>query len=232
MEIAKALAERPFWVPKKNNNLMGVRVACLYHAAVIEECPRDYKTLADDNGVPHRSVKNMISVTQCGHDDVARRVFRGCRHRSWPARIKVIGMVPAFLAGIPWMTDATRKRLACLSHKTAESVGSALDNHCPKTVMASIVARTIMESEALTQDTSKEISAFKGAETESCPGEITRMIEAEIASSAGIAIATLRHTYAPCAPRRSERGPDPCSGDGGSRSGSVAVPFGDDERAL
>jgi hypothetical protein len=195
VEIARALAERPFWVPKKNNNLMGVRVACLYHATVIEECPKDYKALADANGVPRRSVKNMISVTQCGHDDVARRVFRGCRHRSWPARIKAVGMVPAFLSSVPWMTDATRKRVSCSSKKEAETVGATLDNHCPKTVMASLVARAIMGSEALKLEAWREICDFREAKADLCPTEIARTIEAEIASCAGIAIATLRHTY-------------------------------------
>lgn len=195
VEIARALAERPFWVPRKNNNLMGVRVACLYHAAVIEECPRDYKTLADDNGVPRRSVKNMISVTQCGHDDVARRVFRGCRHRSWPARIRAAGMVPAFLAAVPWMSDKTRKRVACSSQKAAEVIGSALDNHCPKTIMASLVACSIMSSASLTEEVSGEICAFRSSEPDPCPSEITRMVETELANCAGIAIATLRQTY-------------------------------------
>jgi hypothetical protein len=108
----------PFWVHKKNNNLMGVRVACLFHAAVIEEAPREYKALADAAGVPRRSVKNMIAVTQAGHDEVARRVYRGCRHRSWPARVCVASMVPGFLSELPWMSDRTARMAISECNKT------------------------------------------------------------------------------------------------------------------
>lgn len=149
VRVCEALYRRPFWVPRKNNNMLGVRVACIYHAGVIHEAPRDYRELADAARVPRRSVKNMVAATQCGHDDVARRVFRGCSHRSWPARIRVSDMLSRFVASLPWLSPSTERALRAECLKASEALGPALDNHCPNTVMTALVAYTVSSLEEL-----------------------------------------------------------------------------------
>ena len=212
-EVARALADRPFWVHKKNNNLMGVRVACLFHAAVIEEAPREYKALADAAGVPRRSVKNMIAATQAGHDEVARRVYRGCRHRSWPARVCVESMVPGFLSELPWMSDRTSRMTISACKKTSEGFGGCIDNHCPRTRLAGTVATAILSTKGLAEAAVAELVAHALAQTsegqqqqqqrasschecgEAAAGfceEHGKALEAEVADRAGIAIATMR----------------------------------------
>jgi hypothetical protein len=201
VDIAASVAARPFWVHRKNNNLLGVRVACLFHAAVIHETPRDHRDLADACGVPRRSVKNMIAVTQPGHDDVARAVFRGCGTRTWQARTSVASMIPRFLSGMPWLTEATT-RLACAAClRTAEAVGGAMDNHCPKTIMVGVVAYSVWSSESLTSAFARELTSGASSACAPCLASAVgccdghvKAIETELAARADVAVATLRQT--------------------------------------
>jgi transcription initiation factor TFIIIB Brf1 subunit/transcription initiation factor TFIIB len=201
VDISQSLLDRPYWVARKNNNLLGVRVACIYHATVINETPKDYKELADITAVPRRSVKNMIAVTQCGHDEVAKRFFRGCGYRSWPAKISVSGMIPRYLSRMGWIEEKTSRRLQCRCLKTAEAVGTSLDNHCPNTILAGIVAYTVWRCE---DTTCVLASMFSSGDSATCSDCISspvkccdkhvKLLEYELAEKGGVAVATMRQT--------------------------------------
>lgn len=199
--IAKSMAERPYWIRKKNNNLLGVCVACIFHATVIEGIAKDPMVLADACGVLRKSVKNMISATQPGHDDVAKTMYRGCRHRSWPARTCIVSMIPEFLASMEWMSSITSRRLICACRKIAEGLGNALDNHCPKTIMAGVVSYSIWSQDAMTKAVASELTGGESGGCEKCASspagccdDHVRLVEIELAKHAGIAVATMRQT--------------------------------------